>query len=166
MEGQLTDQPDIHLAGVSFFGDPFSAHAGWTEENEIGRLWQRFFRLREILKETAPKALSRRMYEVHLIGDEFLETGEYEVFLGYEITSREMVPPLMLRKSLPGGRRALFTVKGESIADMDCYASMQNWLEQQGLQREGGWTYNLYDDRFLGMDRLSESVLDVVIPVR
>jgi hypothetical protein len=30
------------LAGMSFFGDPFTSHAGWTEENEIGRLWQRF----------------------------------------------------------------------------------------------------------------------------
>ena len=30
------------LVGLSFFGDPFKSSAGWTEENEIGRLWVRF----------------------------------------------------------------------------------------------------------------------------
>ena len=32
----------IFLIGCSFYGDPFTGSAGWTEENEIGRLWNRF----------------------------------------------------------------------------------------------------------------------------
>lgn len=37
---KIFDSPDIVLVGLSFFGDPFRTNAGWTEENEIGRLWR------------------------------------------------------------------------------------------------------------------------------
>jgi hypothetical protein len=47
MEGRIEDRPLTILAGLSFFGDPFAQSAGWTEENEIGRLWTRFMRLRD-----------------------------------------------------------------------------------------------------------------------
>ena len=42
MEPQIVEKPQMMLLGLSFFGDPFSLSAGWTEENEIGRLWKRF----------------------------------------------------------------------------------------------------------------------------
>ena len=42
MEPRLVEADRITLVGFSFFGDPFRMSAGWTEENEIGRLWKRF----------------------------------------------------------------------------------------------------------------------------
>ena len=42
MEPRIVESERIILVGFSFFGDPFALSAGWTEENEIGRLWQRF----------------------------------------------------------------------------------------------------------------------------
>jgi len=44
MEPRTTQGERIVLAGFSFFGDPFAETGYWTEENEIGRLWNRFFR--------------------------------------------------------------------------------------------------------------------------
>ena len=43
MEPKLIEWGPTLLAGFSFYGDPFAESAGWTEENEIGRLWQRYF---------------------------------------------------------------------------------------------------------------------------
>ena len=42
MEPTIVDRGEMILLGLSFFGDPFRISEGWTEENEIGRLWQRF----------------------------------------------------------------------------------------------------------------------------
>ena len=41
MEPTIIERDKIILVGFSFFGDPFQA-GEWTEENEIGRLWNRF----------------------------------------------------------------------------------------------------------------------------
>jgi hypothetical protein len=40
---RILEKPGILLVGVSFFGDPFNINAEWSEENEIGRLWNRLF---------------------------------------------------------------------------------------------------------------------------
>ncbi len=42
VEPRLVDKDQIILVGFSFFGDPFKFSGGWSEENEIGRLWKRF----------------------------------------------------------------------------------------------------------------------------
>ncbi|GEM_PF-3859724 len=41
MEPTIRELDQIILVGFSFFGDPFAESSGWTEENEIGRLWNR-----------------------------------------------------------------------------------------------------------------------------
>jgi hypothetical protein len=42
MNPEIVQRDQIVLVGFSFFGDPFAESGGWTEENEIGRLWNRF----------------------------------------------------------------------------------------------------------------------------
>jgi len=42
MEPTMIEKRQMILLGFSFFGDPFKISGGWTEENEIGRLWKRF----------------------------------------------------------------------------------------------------------------------------
>jgi len=42
MEPTIVERNQITLVGFGFFGDPFAASGGWMEENEIGRLWNRF----------------------------------------------------------------------------------------------------------------------------
>ena len=42
MNPEIVERGRIILVGFSLFGDPFAESGGWTEENEIGRLWNRF----------------------------------------------------------------------------------------------------------------------------
>ena len=42
MQPKIIRADQIMLVGMSFYGDPFETSAGWMEENQIGRLWQRF----------------------------------------------------------------------------------------------------------------------------
>jgi hypothetical protein len=42
MEPTIVERSQIMLVGFGFWGDPFATSGGWTEENEIGRLWNRF----------------------------------------------------------------------------------------------------------------------------
>ena len=39
---EIIEAGPMTFVGFSFFGDPFQLSGGWTEENEIGRLWSRF----------------------------------------------------------------------------------------------------------------------------
>ena len=82
MDVRIIEQDRIILVGVGFYGDPFSDSAGWTEENEIGRLWHRFERLcqthHDLLPPPSPEGV---MYEVHTAGD---EVGSEDVYADME----------------------------------------------------------------------------------
>ena len=76
MKPQLVDRDQIILVGFSFFGDPFKFSGGWTEENEIGRLWVRFMAYweqhgSEVRHLVDPDV----MYEVHVEHPETAQTG-------------------------------------------------------------------------------------------
>jgi hypothetical protein len=85
MEPRIIEKPQMILLGFNFFGDPFKISGGWTEENEIGRLWQRFMaylaKHRPRIKHIKTDAV---MYEVHVEHEETALTGEHEVFVGNE----------------------------------------------------------------------------------
>jgi len=167
MDGRLGDEPLIILAGLSFYGDPFARSAGWTEENEIGRLWARFMDLRHRSGEAFPEPTDPdRIYEVHLFDSETETTGRYEVFVGYAVAEIRTLPALLVAKVLPAGRRSWFTLAGRGIVDEDNYRAMDDWIEEQGLVRAGSWFANVYDRRFKGLEALEESEIDVCIPVR
>ena len=41
MDPKIIEKATILLAGFSFYGNPFDTKDPWTEENEIGKVWQR-----------------------------------------------------------------------------------------------------------------------------
>ncbi len=45
MDLKIIQLETTYLAGISFYGDPFATSAGWTHENEIGQLWDRFIKI-------------------------------------------------------------------------------------------------------------------------
>ncbi len=153
----LQSKPRMFLAGLSFFGDPFHSHAGWTEENEIGRLWQR---LLGCLPENHPTV----MYEVHVQNDETLLTGEFEVFVGYEIPTPDNVPYAMCIKVLPETDYAIFTLQGTQIHQDE--PIVDQWLHANGYKIAYPFYLQQYDQRFKGMDQLEESLIDFLVPVR
>ena len=79
MEPFITKKPEMHLVGMSFYGDPFSLRGGWDGENEIGRVWARFMKyLGE--KEDLLKGIiyPDAFYEVHIYNEETIEKGVFD----------------------------------------------------------------------------------------
>ena len=167
MDGKLEHRSRAIVAGLSFYGNPFAQSAGWTEENEIGRLWGRFMRLREDDPGGfPPPAEPNVMFELHLPDSRTAETGEYEVFIGYPVAGAGDLPLALAAKVIPAGRFVRFTLVGAAITDKDSYQEMYDWIGSNDLEPLSDWAINIYDVRFKGMERIAESELDVCVPVR
>jgi len=162
MQPVIKPYPRTILAGFSFFGDPFHSHAGWTETNEIGRLWQRLLRF---WQEAAPppQDMPTVSYEIHLQNPETLQTGEYEVFVGFKIDDVNTVPVELCLKILPEGTYAIFTLRGEQIQSDE--PLIEQWLADAGYRQAFPFFAQCYDQRFKGVDRIAESALDILVPV-
>lgn len=162
---QVVERPPLTLAGMSYFGDPFTSHAGWTEENEIGRLWCRLGRY----LESAGAGMPAVTYEVHLQGSESPLTGEFEVFAGYPVPGPgapalgEVAVELATR-TLPGGTYVEVELRGADIVAEN--AVLADWFRESGYREGGPFVVMAYDERFLGTDRLDESVVTFLMPVR
>ncbi|MFO7679525.1 MAG: hypothetical protein R6X34_05690, partial [Chloroflexota bacterium] len=72
MEPRFITHHSLHLVGFSFYGDPFRLSPGWTEENEIGRLWVRFAAYAEQHRDQLADLVvnPRIAYEVHIYNEE------------------------------------------------------------------------------------------------
>lgn len=165
MEPKIVQQPALLLAGFGFFGDPFKISAGWTEENEIGRLWSRFMAYlaqhQADLKHLSGEEVA---YEVHLPHEETPQTGEFEVFVGLEVTEVTELPPVLSIKLLPAGAYAVFTLHGPQITT-DWPRRIDQWLAESPYQNRPDFSFQRYDERFKGVDRIAESTIDVYVPL-
>ena len=166
MEPRVIEKGQMLLLGFSFFGDPFRISGGWTEENEIGRLWNRFIAYltahRHCIQHVKTDAV---MYEVHIQHKETPGTGEYEVFVGIEVEKLEGVPVEISVKILPPLAYAVFTLQGEQITS-DWQKMIVDWMLRSGYESAYSYGLQRYDERFKGLDRIEESVLEVYVPVR
>lgn len=164
---EIVERGQMLLVGFGFFGDPFALSGEWTEENEIGRLWNRFLaymtenpdRLRH-LKEPGVA------YEVHVEHGETIQRGNYEVFVGMEVEELEDVPVEFLVKILPPTKYAVFTLGGEDIISDWGRMIFYEWMPGSGYERSHKYGLQLYDSRFKSMDNLEDSEIDVYIPVK
>lgn len=166
MESTAIIQKDqLLLAGFSFFGDPFSASAEWTEENEIGRLWGRFMTYMATHRAALAFALHPETgYEVHLHQPETASTGFFEIFVGVEVATVRDVPVELVIKVLPAAQYALFTLTGQDIIQ-DWSSEMDDWLTTHDYVSAARYGFQVYDHRFKGMDRLEESAIDAYVPI-
>jgi predicted transcriptional regulator YdeE len=165
MQPTINHKDQINLVGMSFYGDPFETSVGWTEENQIGRLWQR---LMAYLAEN-PEAIQQRLpihasYEVHVYGPETGTKGLFEVFVGIPVERLEAVPVDLLVKILPPAEYAVFTLQGRQISS-DWHLEIDQWIAEAGYQHGLPFSFQYYDERFKGVDNLEESILDVYMPV-
>jgi AraC family transcriptional regulator len=168
MEPKIVEKGQIILVGFSFYGDPFAESGGWTEENEVGRLWQRFLVYwagnEDRVKHRRGDGLA---YEVHVGGyEETASMGHYEVFVGMEVTELGDMPVQLLVKVLPSTRYAVFTLRGEQIASDWPRMIYDEWLPGSGYESAHDYLIELYDQRFKGLENLAESELDIYVPVR
>ncbi len=165
MKPKIVDLDRIILAGVSFYGDPFETSNVWTAENQIGRLWQRFMTCLEKRRPDMGSGIKKDVgYEVHIRGEETEETGFYEVFVGVEVLEAEKIPVDLLVKVLPKSTYAVFTMRGVQIMN-DWDDGIGQWLKQRGFKVAAPFMFQLYDERFKGMDLIEESEVDFYIPI-
>jgi predicted transcriptional regulator YdeE len=166
MNPKIVERDRILLVGFSFFGDPFAESGGWTEENEIGRLWNRFTayftdhgdRIRHVKDDGVA-------YEVHIESEETAAKGYREVFVGTEVEELDDVPVELLVKILPPATYAVFTLRGEEIAS-DWSLMIAEWMLGAGYDSAHPYGFQRYDRRFQGLDDLEASELDVYVPIR
>jgi AraC family transcriptional regulator len=166
MKPEVVHKNEIYIAGYGFYGDPFNSSSAWTEENEIGRLWKRFeVFCADRMGELPSSAVHDLGYEVHIWNEETFTTGHYEVFVGFELREIAPVPVDLSIKILPPNRYAVFTLSGSIIVEDWTSRMSSEWLPENGLRQIGNYSFNLYDDRFKGMDRIDESEMMVYVPV-
>ena len=114
MEPSIIEKGQILLLGVNFFGDPFTT-TGWTEDNEIHRLWKR---LEIFLSQNSERLIIKNPgvgYEVWSSDEETAAKGLFDIFAGVEITDFDKVPVELLVKVLPPTPYAVFTFRGAEI---------------------------------------------------
>ncbi len=165
-EPRLVEAPQMTVVGLNFFGDPFETSAGWTEENEIGRLWNRFMDFYEHRGNQIPNVRSDDvMLEIHVWGDDAQVTGEFNVFVGVEVTALGELPLPLVAKLLPATRYAIFTLEGDEITGDWAQSIYRGWMDRHGYRSAHPYMIQWYDPRFQGLDRVAGSQLDVYIPV-
>jgi AraC family transcriptional regulator len=167
MEPKIVARGQIILVGFGFFGDPFQFSEGWTEENEIGRLWNRF--LAYLARDDARIQHVKNaevFYEVHIEHEETTSKGHYEVFVGLEVEQLQDVPIEVVVKILPPTEYAVFTLRGEQMASDWSKTIFQTWMPGSGYQAAHKYGFQLYDQRFKGLENLDESALDVYVPIK
>jgi predicted transcriptional regulator YdeE len=132
MEPKIVEKDQIILVGFSFYGDPFAESGGWTEENEIGRLWHRFeaFMVGNVdrIKHLADPGAG---YEVHVWSEETAAKGFSDVFAGMAVEKLEDVPMEVLVKILPPTTYAVFTLKGEQAITDWTKTVYEDWTNRR-----------------------------------
>jgi AraC family transcriptional regulator len=165
MEPSIVEKDQILLLGVNFFGDPFTM-TGWTEDNEIHRLWQR---LETFLSRNSERITLKDPgvgYEVWSSDEETAAKGLFDIFAGVEIEDLDNVPVELLVKVLPPIQYAVFTLHGQEITSDWPRKIYQEWLPNSGYEPAHQYNFQYYDERFKGIDQIDESTIDVYVPVK
>lgn len=164
MKTELVRLNSILLGGVNFYGDPISTKGGWDSENEIGKTWSRFI---EYLTEHPERPYSCNkpyMYELHIYGSETASKGYFEVFVGEEVNIAQLSVALC-SKFIPESDYMKITLCGNEITGDWWQKLDSDIIPAKGVRRNSSYIIQAYDERFKGMDNISDSILDVYIPV-
>lgn len=167
MDVRIAARGRMLLVGMAFFGDPFAKASAWDEENEIGSLWKRFF----ALLESGPGRIPDRIdagtvgYELHIAAPDTNRTGRYEVFVGVEVSSLEAMPVSCVAKILPAADYAAITVRGDEIRGDWMGRLYSEIVPGLGRTADTSFSFERYDERFKGMDRLDESEIEYYVPL-
>jgi AraC family transcriptional regulator len=166
MEPQLIERGEMVLVGMVYYGDPFKSAGGWSQENEIGKLWQRFEAYWEKHDDAFQHVVNPKVaYELHIGTDEFAETKEYYVMAGVQVSEIKSPPLPTFVKVLPPTQYAVFTLRGDEIRSNWHAAIYDEWLPGSGYREAFEVTIERYDgDRFKGADD-PESELDILVPI-
>jgi len=165
MEIRFENKNALLLCGVSFFGNPFANAAAWDSDNEIGSLWHRFFKLKKSWNNLYKHEQDYKSFELHIEHPDTKKNGLYEVFIGEEISDPNCAPISSCTKFIPKSDYAIVTLNGLEVQD-DISKTLEAELRKtSNYSINKSFTLLVYDKRFKGMDKLSESILEYWIPL-
>lgn len=163
---EITGLKMLKLIGCVYYGDPFHSNEEWSVENEIGLLWNRFYKLCEKYEDILQKKMvNDKAYEVHLQPEDYKETGKFYVYVGVEVREIEEMPLEMFCKTFPMTKYAVFTFKGEKMSQGGEHI-WNEWLPNSDYHEAHPYMALAYDkDRFFGLDN-PKSEIDFYVPVK
>jgi predicted transcriptional regulator YdeE len=171
MEIRVIEKDAFTLAGMVYYG-PLTGE-GWSSENPIGQLWQRFNQSFDKHGAwVAAHAVNPRIgYEVNIFNEEeFQETKRFYTFVGVEVDGLDDLPFEMVGKFLPASSYAHAIPRGAEIRSWE-HELYEDWLPASGFQLlqlgDYGYQLQVYEEgRFKGPgEQLAESEIDVFVPV-
>ena len=166
MKPLIKEKRKIALVGMDFLGNPYEKAGGWSEQNEIGRLWHRFMGFYERRKGEIKGIVSDSGYELWIDLDVEREPKDKYIFVGVEVEKIERLPLELIGKVLPETRYAVFTLKGQEIKSNWPKLLWEKWLPEAGLEKSYDFLMEYYDEqRFKGMDN-PDSELDLYVPIK
>jgi predicted transcriptional regulator YdeE len=154
MKYKIEDKSKMILCGYNFYGDPFHSKVGWDSENEIGHTWQRY-------QKSCNNSEMLPYYELHVYNETTATTGHFEVFVGQE-TNFDSIS--MVQKVIPSRQSCIVTLIGQEIHS-DWYKEFRTMIENQEIVINEDYIIQVYDERFKGMDKIEDSILEVWLPV-
>jgi predicted transcriptional regulator YdeE len=171
MQVEFVERGPMALAGMSYYG-PLTGE-GWSRENPIGQLWERF---NQFFDSTPAFSESRAVkpgigYEINIWNEkEYQESKCFTVFVGVEVNRHDEMPLQLVGKVLPAGIYAHLTPRGKGITTWE-HTFYDEWLPGSGYQLQAFNDYQFqiqaYEEgRFHGLgDLLEQSEIDVYVPV-
>jgi len=166
MEPRIVERGEIILAGMVFYGDPVGSAGGWSQENEIGKLWTRFNTFWDAKQELIRNVVAPNVgYEVHIEPEEYAETRNFYVMVGVQVDKVQPLPLELSFKVLPATTYAVFTLRGSEITSNWPDRIYQEWLPNSAYEEAHKFTVEYYGPGFKGMDD-PESELEIHVPVK
>lgn len=171
MQVQFVERGSITLAGMCYYGS--LTGEGWSRENPIGQLWDRFNRFFDKTPGFSEvHAVNPAIgYEISIWNEEELQESKcFYLFVGVEVDQFDGMPLELVGKVLPASTYAHLTPKGQDITTWES-AFYDDWLPGSGFQLLAYGDYHFqiqaYEEgRFKGLgEMLEESEIDVYIPV-
>lgn len=162
---RIIEEKSIILAGMDFYGYPYETAGGWSEDNAIGQLWERFTRFCSTHEGAIQHQVSEAGYELWLDVKQNEEDRSEYIFVGVEIDCVDDLPLELVVKVLPRTRYGVFALKGAQITGDWPNAIEHKWLPEAGLHQSHDFIIERYDPvRFKGLED-PDSELDIYVPI-
>ncbi|MBI3259758.1 MAG: GyrI-like domain-containing protein [Ignavibacteriae bacterium] len=105
-------------------------------------------------------------YALEFYGQEFNTEGKWFYMPCVEVGSFDEIPMLMVCKTIPASRYAVFSLTGGVAGLHDLFMEIyKEWLPHSSFELAFDFDMEVYDERFKGIDN-PETVMEVRIPIR
>jgi AraC family transcriptional regulator len=141
------------------------------ENMDISKLWTRFHpRMEEIANRIDPAVsygICGNPADEETTQCEMTDDTEYKELVSVEVDSLDRIPDGMIGRTIPGRAYAVFTHKGKLFPNLQqTYGYIYGtWVPRSGYELDGGFDFELYDERFRDVDD-PESELDIYVPIK